>query len=254
MFTFFLKEIRQLRRDPVFWGALIVECILCGSWLIWLKLYHASGEGVFFTHGYDNLGILAGVAVAIAMSMRWHGEMNDDALNPVVTTPIPPVMIAAGKYLATFLAVLIPLLAAQFFIGATVPKDWFDLYMKYRLPTNAAILMTASAFLLTVSPLRCKSGFLCSVLPGMLVIFFLVSTWLPQSHLVRAAARGETQCPAMLYALVQILLPITLLFAMTVAAISPKSSDRAVPVRFTLLFMLAARQEKIAPMKHSSPA
>ena len=241
MFTFFLKEIRQLRRDPVFWGTLGVQIMLGALIIAIKKLSEAGGEGAFFSHGYDNLGILAAMIVAIAMSTRWHNEMNDDALNPVVTTPLAPWEIVAGKYLATLLAVLIPLAVAQIFIASTIPHSLFDLYLKFRLPMNMAILATVSAVLLTVSPVRCKSAFVCSVLPGMFLLFVLISFWLPQLILMAVAegANEVTRCPGMIYLVLKILLPIPLLFALTIAAISAVSSDRAIPVRIMLLFTLA---------------
>lgn len=240
MFTFFLKEIRQLRRDMVFWGTLIVQLVLCALIIALGKLSKGDFEGKYFSHGYDTLGVMAGMIVAIAMSMRWHGDMNDDALNPVVTTPLPPVRIAAGKYLATWIAVLIPLAVAYIFITATVPGDLFDPYLEFRLPMNAAILVTSSAFLLTVSPARIKSGFVCSVLPGIFLLFILTSVWLPRSFMMMALKYSWNTCPAMICTMVRILLPIPLLFALTVAAISAPSSDRAIPVRITLLATLAA--------------
>ena len=49
MFTFFLKEIRQLRRDPVFWGTLIVQLVLCALIiaLCWLALLATEDAAVF---------------------------------------------------------------------------------------------------------------------------------------------------------------------------------------------------------------
>ena len=249
MFTFFLKEIRQLRRDLVFWGTLIIQVMLSVLVIAFLKFQqHLMGEampqqseGAFFSHTYDSIGLMAAVIVLIAMAMRWHNDMNDDALNPVVTTPLPPSAMVAGKYLATWIAVLAPLAIAQVFILSTIPKDLFDLYIKFRLPMNVAVLAAASAALLTVSPLRCKSGFLCAILPGMVLLLVLMLGWMPESVLKMIAADRKTaQFSQLAYSMLKILLPVPIMFSLTIAAISAPSSDRAIPVRITLLLTLAA--------------
>ena len=249
MFTFFLKEIRQLRRDMVFWGTLIVQIMLCALVIAFLKFQqHLMGnatlpqsEGAFFSHTYDSIGLMAAMIVLIAMAMRWHNDMNDDALNPVVTTPLPPSAVVAGKYLATWIAVLAPLAVSQVFILSTIPKDLFDLYIKFRLPMNVAVMAAVSAALLTVSPLRCKSGFLCAILPGMVLLLLMMLVWMPESLMkLMFADRKTAQFPQLAYTMLKVLLPVPMMFALTIAAVSAPSSDRAIPVRLTLLGTLAA--------------
>lgn len=241
MFTFFLKEIRQLRRDMVFCGALIVQVAL--STLIILLLFYQQkdlDEKILYTPWFATLGFAGAFAIAIAMASRWNSEISDDALNPIITTPIPAGMVAAGKYLATFIAVLLPVAIAQIFVGFTIPKAISDIHFSCFMPTDAVLILLSAATLLVCASIAGKHSILGVIMPGVVMIIFMLSYRSASLEINQTVFDQPDGMKTLGYTWARLLLLLPMCFAITAAAISPRSSDRAIPVRIVLVITLAA--------------
>ena len=226
MFIYLVKELRQLRRDAVFYGTLVLQL---GLNVLALKLY--DGSSMTARAELCNLIWLpAAVIIAITMAARWGEELNDDALNPMVTTPLSPVSVVAGKFMATFIAVAIPAAVAQVFNLCTLPAESFGLFFGRILPMDAALALSGSALLLAFVSAFKKSG--SAVLSGVFLLLML--------FIMRGRTLMEFTSEDNLLEVIKMLLPIPPLFALAVAAVSPAGSDRAVPVRIVMLCTLAA--------------
>lgn len=241
MFTFFLKEVRQLRRDMVFWGAQAIQ-IAFSTLIIMMSFYRQKDfdQKMLYTPWFATLGFAAAFAIALTMASRWNGEMNDDALNPIITTPIPPWMVVAGKYLATFIAVLLPVAIAQIFVGFTIPDEMSEVHFSCWLPTDAVSLLFSAAALLVFASIAGKHSILGVILPGVAMIIFTLSSRnvsLADNRMIFALPDGMEK---LAYDWARTLLRLPMCFAITTAAISARSSDRAIPVRIVLVLTLAA--------------
>ena len=241
MFTFFLKEVRQLRRDTFFWGALGFQ-IMLSMLIVLVNLYEQRSLPVkmLYSPWFATLGFAAAFAIAIMTASRWNSEMNDDAMNPIVTTPLPPVMVVAGKYLATIVAILLPLAVAQIFVGFTIRPQLAKVHFACMLPTDAALVLLSAAILLVCASIFGKHNIIGVLIPGIIMILFMMSLR-EGLHEMNAPVLTEADgVKTILCGLVEIVLPIPLLFAITTAAVSVPSSDRAIPVRIVLVFTIAA--------------
>ena len=234
MFAFFIKEIRQLRRNTVFWGVLLVQ-LMIDSLIVGLRCKNFLTANSC-TDYYHTIGFLMSFVIAINLAARWGAEKNDDALNPFVTTPLPPARVVAEKYLATFPAVLIPLAMAQIFVAFTVSDANSAYQFACLLPADAAVLAVSMALLLTVSSVSGKNAVLGSVLPGVFILITMLSV---RTSMMPRMFFERDHGIAIFYVLYT-LLPIILLFALTTAAVSAPGSDRMIPVRAALLVTLAA--------------
>jgi len=234
MFIYFVKEFRQLRRNLAFWIVLAVQVMLSFAIMYLMHKYLKSED--LYSPFYRTLGILTAFLVAINMGMRWCAEKGDDALNPFVTTPLPPVQVVAEKYLATVIVVLLPLMIAQIFAASTAPKEITRYLWLYLFPTDISALLLSAAVILTIASACGKHGVLGAVLPGVLLLLVTVLAKQPMGGFEAFSADGKVTIFTMLY----MLLPIILLFALTNAAASPASSDRMIPARFALLLTLTA--------------
>ena len=229
MFTFFIKELRQLRRDMVFWGALSIQIVLS-----MLVVIAATRSGLSGLNYYTSIGFLASFVAAIAMSIRWNNDLCDDALNPLITTPLSPTAVVAGKYLATFVAVLIPLAVTQIFIVSTAAGG-LEYYFCGLLPLDAATLLTSAALFTASASQSKRRGTVGTVLPAIFLLLILTNI----RNLVFMPLAVTDSSHAVFIA-VLILLIIPLLFALTTAAVSAPGSDRAIPVRIAMLLTMAA--------------
>ena len=234
MFIYFTKEIRQLRRNLVFWIVLAVQIML--SFAIMYLMYKYLESEDLYSPFYRALGILTAFLIAINSGMRWCAEKSDDALNPFVTTPLSPVRVVAEKYLVSAIVVLLPLVIAQIFAASTAPKELTQYLWLYLFPTDMAAMLLSAALILTIASACGKHGILGSVLPGVLLLLVMVLAKQPMGGFRAFSADGNVTIFTMLYTL----LPIMLLFALTNAAVSPASSDRMIPARFALLLTLTA--------------
>ena len=107
MFSVFLKEMRQLRRDRAVLGVLIAQLLLSLLMIVAEKGTGIPSAAIFGT--LNTLGHIAAFVIVAAMALRWSRELHSDSLNPCRTTPIPAPLLAAGKLLATFVGAAIPL-------------------------------------------------------------------------------------------------------------------------------------------------
>lgn len=233
MFIYLVKELRQLRRDSVFYGTLVLQLGLNA-----LVLALNKDDSTAAAEICNLIWLAAAVIIAVTMASRWREELNDDALNPMVTTPLSPVSVVAGKFLATFIAVLIPAAVAQVFNFCALPAENLGRFFGRMLPIDAASVLTASALILAFVSVFKKRG--AAVLPGMFVLFALLSLHPAMMVVAARADQGIGTYPNIWAEMFKLLLPIPFLFSLTVAAVSPAASDRAVPVRIVFLCSLAA--------------
>ena len=229
MFTFFFREMRRLRRDMVYWGALTIQVIL--SMLVVIATAPSGLSGLNY---YNTIGFLASFIAAMLISGHWNNDLSDDALNPLITTPLSPVSIVAGEYLAAMVAVLIPLAIAQIFIVSTDTGDQY--YFCGLLPLDAATLLTSAALFTASASQSKKRGAVGAVLPAIFLLFILINVR-TQVFFIPQTVNDSSQA---LFIAVLILMIIPLLLAVAIAAVSAPGSDRAIPVRIAMLLTMAA--------------
>ena len=111
MFTVFIKEMRQLRREPVVWSAIGAQLVFGLIALIRI-FYLPNSEFRSVTETFIGFVIICGAAAALLiiglMAARWSRELKDEFMNSSRTTPLSPFAVVAGKFLATWCALLIP--------------------------------------------------------------------------------------------------------------------------------------------------
>lgn len=227
MFTFFVKEMRQLCRDRFAVGVLI---LLCAVGFLLLAIGDASGQDMF--NVFFSLGIGAAALVALSMVVRWSRELGDDSLNPFRTTPLVPWRVVAGKLLAVFCAelvlMLVSLLFAALYRYAVFPEN----FLAERFPATLMLLLSFSALLLAAGSTRFVTGLAGNplmVLVGCVVLL----QFLPGIFI--GAMMGGRSANMLFMALQQFLAVGSAAFAVTVAQLMPPRSDRALPVRLVLI-------------------
>ena len=226
MFTVFLKEMRQCRRDRAAIGALVAQVALS---LLVLAVRASAGSAlaespVFGSGPIQLFGTITASVIAAAMAQRWSRELNSDSLNPARTTPIPAPQLTAGKFLATFAATLVPLAITLLFLPLceSLPASfWRD-----QLPLTILAWGIGVSAMLVVASMRFSAntgGSILIVLP--LVLIISVTAALPHG----GTARLEIFC-----CFVSGAFAILLAFAMMTAMLSAPRSDRAFPIRIVL--------------------
>ena len=229
MFTVFLKEMRQLRRDRTVLGVLIAQVVLS---LLMIVAERAAGTPSASIFGVLNtLGSIAAFVVVSSMALRWSRELHSDSLNPCRTTPIPAPQLAAGKVLATFAGAAIPL--ALMLIAQLLHVDRPPAIFWNELPLILVIWMVTISAILALASMRSSSagngGSFLIILPLFIGVSALGPlTISPRSGLeiLRFVVAGGF---AILFA-----------FAMMTAALAAPRSDRAFPIRIVLTFAVLA--------------
>ena len=149
----------------------------------------------------------------------------------MVTTPLSPSAVVAGKFLATFIAVVIPPAIAQIFILCALPQELFGLVFGHLLPAGLAMLLTATGVILAAATGKKRGAAISTgALVLVLIMIMIVHFWEKQE-----IPRADT-----VFFVLEVLLPLPFVFTIAVAAVSPAGSDRMIPVRIVMLLTLAA--------------
>lgn len=231
MATYFLKELRQLRREVTFFGALGLQLVLSILLLFGHSVNAAGIRSDAAALLCAIIGFAAAVVIATALAARWGSELDDDALNPMVTTPLAPTAVVAGKFLATFLAVVVPPAIAQIFIVCALPPEDFGMFFGHLLPACMTMLLTATGLILAAATGKRRNASIATgVLALLLIMPMVLSFW----------GKQEIPYADTVFIILRVLLPLPLIFTITVAAVSPAGSDRVIPVRIVMLLTLAA--------------
>ena len=235
MLSVFIKEMRQLRRNVPVWSVLALQVIVGLVMLIRIAILHIAGDStettvfgaINFLAGVVSIGTVIGTAAA-----RWVRERGDDFLNPGRTTPLSPFAITAGKFLATWCALLIPLAVMQLFMlfpGPTLPPG----YWKSGVPLILLYVFSiASLVLAATSAGRRKVSHGAGVSIAVLAVVFLLP-----SAIGFASALFERVCAnEEVYPQLRFFWPVIMLsFMLAAAAVAPPRSDRMLPVRIAVL-------------------
>ena len=225
MFTVFLKEMRQLRRDRTVIGVLIAQIVLSLLMILAERGTGTPSDSIFSV--LNTLGGIATFVIVSAMALRWNRELHSDSLNPCRTTPIPAPQLAAGKLLATFAGAAVPLaftLIAQCLHAERPPAAYWE-----QLPLVLVIWLVGISVMLAFASMRSSAA---GNGGNILIIVPLFMTM--------AAAAGVTEIPdsdsalGLLRFVVTGIFAILLAFAMMTAALAAPRSDRALPIRLVL--------------------
>ena len=232
MLTIFIKEMRQLRRDYIVPVVMIALQVVVGAFLLvrmWSEPFDISMFYFFLVSG-NVLAITSASLIIGIMTGRWSRELKDDFLNPCRTTPLNPHSIVAGKFLATWCALLVPV-AVMLILFAFRARNLPDNYWTYDLPMLILLLLSVSAFMLAGSSSRFNIEHSAtnrlSVINTIAAVFFM-------SFVFLNLRRWHVEWIAAAHA-VPIIIVLSFLF--TVAGASPVHADRMLPVRIAVLLI-----------------
>lgn len=250
MFCVFIKELRQFRHSSAIIVLLLISAVLSVGSLA--AKFSGNGNHILLSQVFIGFAHLFGgifqLAVIVSAATRWKRENGDGSMDIIHTTPISPIAVACGKTAATsllaFLGLLIPIIVTKFVTIKNIAVVNLLVLSLLQVAALSALSLGAAAF-------QHKKNNRFDFLSVLTVLAFapLVSFFLRGANLY-------IETDVFICVSAGLIAATAIGIAFAVCGASPRSSDRAMPLKLTVtavavllpcIYAFAERYMKLIP-------